>query len=77
MKIELCGLHVNPEFSFIGASPDAIASCTCCGTGVIEVKCPYALGDSNLDEILNLKVSYLEYDEPYNISLKKNHQYYY
>ena len=25
----------------MGASPDGVVQCTCCGTGVIETKCPY------------------------------------
>jgi len=62
------GLIINPCFPFIGASPDGITNCDCCGTGVLEIKCPYSLTQNkkieNLDCILNGK-------------LKKTHQYHY
>ena len=32
------GLVINPECPFIGASPDVVINCTCCGKGVIEIK---------------------------------------
>uniref|UniRef100_A0A8C6U5J1 YqaJ viral recombinase domain-containing protein n=1 Tax=Neogobius melanostomus TaxID=47308 RepID=A0A8C6U5J1_9GOBI len=35
------GLHIKKESPFLGASPDGLVSCTCCGSGVLEVKCPY------------------------------------
>ena len=39
-KIEQVGLFVNPLYLHLGASPDGLVSCTCCGKGVIEIKCP-------------------------------------
>ena len=35
------GLVINPLWPFIGASPDGVISCTCCGQGTLEIKCPY------------------------------------
>ncbi len=41
------GLLINPHWPFIGASPDGIVCCTCCGKGTLEIKCPYChKGDS-------------------------------
>ena len=37
------GLHVNPLFPHLGASPDGLISCKCCGKGVLEIKCPYSI----------------------------------
>lgn len=34
------GLIINPKFPFIGASPDGIICCDCCGKGCLEIKCP-------------------------------------
>lgn len=31
VKVEPCGLFVMQNKSFIGASPDAVVSCSCCG----------------------------------------------
>ena len=35
------GLVVDPKYSFLGASPDGLVSCSCCGIGVVEIKCPF------------------------------------
>ena len=39
------GLFVHPDMPFIGASPDRIISCDCCGKGILEVKCPFCIKD--------------------------------
>lgn len=41
MSVVECGLVINPEWPHLGASPDGIVQCTCCGKGVLEIKCPY------------------------------------
>ena len=40
-----CGLHILSTTPFIGASPDQIVECSCCGKGILEVKCPFTLAD--------------------------------
>ena len=42
IKIENCGLVLLKDASYIGASPDAIAICSCHGKSVVEVKCPFS-----------------------------------
>ena len=34
-------LFIDPKWPFIGASPDGIICCLCCGKGALEIKCPY------------------------------------
>lgn len=41
--VSTCGFHVSLDFPHIGASPDGMVECNCCGTGCIEIKCPYKL----------------------------------
>ncbi|XP_070384023.1 uncharacterized protein [Dermacentor albipictus] len=41
------GLHLSESYPFAGAIPDALISCSCCGRGVAEVKCPYLLRDAS------------------------------
>ncbi|KAK3584344.1 hypothetical protein CHS0354_006335 [Potamilus streckersoni] len=65
-----CGLIINPECPHIGASPDALVSCNCCGEGTVEVKCPYCIRDTGIQ---NENVSYLDKDN----RLKTSHKYYY
>lgn len=36
-EVATCGFFVNPAFSEVGASPDGIVRCTCCGKGCIEM----------------------------------------
>ena len=45
VKVEPCGLFVMQNKSFISASPDAVVSCSCCGKGVLEIKCPYSIAN--------------------------------
>ena len=33
------GLFIDLCHPYMGASPDGIVSCSCCGKGVLEVKC--------------------------------------
>lgn len=45
-----CGLVIDPAFPQLAASPDALQRCDCCGTGLVEVKCPYVLKTISLQE---------------------------
>ena len=38
-KVVQCGLMVDNNYPYLGASPDGIVSCSCCGRGVLEIKC--------------------------------------
>ena len=40
-KLSESGLVINPKWPVIGASPDGVVSCICCGKGVLAIKCPY------------------------------------
>jgi len=41
VSLEKCGLVIHPEHGHVAASPDSLVVCSCCGSGVVEVKCPY------------------------------------
>lgn len=49
------GMKICVDKPFIGASPDAIISCKCHGTGVVEVKCPYTFRDTSVLDMLTNK----------------------
>ncbi|KAK5877435.1 hypothetical protein CesoFtcFv8_024938 [Champsocephalus esox] len=36
------GLWLNPQWPYMGASPDGCVTCTCHGTGICEIKCPHS-----------------------------------
>ncbi|XP_051562486.1 putative helicase mov-10-B.1 isoform X2 [Myxocyprinus asiaticus] len=68
----LSGLVVHPDYLYLGASPDGIVSCSCCGRGTLEIKCPYkyreGLNRCNEDPQFCLDTTW---------QLKRNHPYYY
>lgn len=67
-----CGLFVDPVCAYIGASPDLLVSCECCGESVVEIKCPYSCAS---DEPKEGHPTYLI--KPGNtLELKKTHKYY-
>ncbi|XP_078658592.1 uncharacterized protein LOC144903975 [Branchiostoma floridae x Branchiostoma belcheri] len=39
------GLHINNDWPYLGATPDGMVECRCCGTGVCEMKCPFSAKD--------------------------------
>lgn len=72
------GLHVNPSFPHLGATPDGVINCDCCGEGVLGIKCPYKHRDKHPH---NVHVSdpqfYLKQGEDGSIHLHPNHEYFY
>ncbi len=38
LEVKECGLFISVENPFIGASPDGVIECKCCGWGIIEIK---------------------------------------
>ena len=48
-----CGFFISTQFPFIGASPDSLVSCDCCGDGCVEVKCPYCHRDNTIASATN------------------------
>ena len=67
-----CGLFLDKESPFVGATPDKLMSCECCSFACVEVKCPYWINyttpqDGNLQYLVNENGSY---------KLKRQHQYF-
>lgn len=52
------GLLVNEEFTFLGASPDCIQFCKCCGMKLIEVKSIYSKKNLKPSIVAEDKISY-------------------
>ena len=68
-----CGLYVDPDFPFIGASPDRIFSCDCCEPACVEIKCPCINHTTPYDN--DIKLPYLIKKGDY-MTLNENHGYY-
>ena len=73
LKYSAAGLHLNPSFPHLGASPDGLKSCDCCGSGIIEIKCPYKYSPQDVQD----PKFYLELDDEGELHLSKSHEYYY
>ena len=65
---------MNSEYPRFGASPDGLVTCSCCGDGCVEIKCPYTLKDTS-SEIKD--ISWLTLNDQGKYELKKNHPYYF
>ena len=74
MSVVECGLVINPEWPHLGASPDGIVQCTCCGKGVLEIKCPYCKHDQHIE--VNA-ASCLSKAADGSVQLDRSHAYYY
>ena len=71
-----CGLVLHPLYPFFGVSPDGIVNCSCCSSGVLEIKCPYRCKDKSLNELVEERNFCLENVDG-SLSLKRNYAYYY
>ena len=76
MKVRDCGFFICAQYPYIGASPDAIVTCDCCGKRPLEVKNPFKYRHMPIAEYAKQKDSCLETHSDGTISLKYNHQYY-
>ncbi|XP_070175403.1 uncharacterized protein [Littorina saxatilis] len=72
LEVGKSGFVICEERPHLGASPDGIASCGCCGKGVLEIKCPYKHRLVPLSSALADREFCLDTAR----RLKKNHAYY-
>ena len=76
-SLRLCGLYVDHINPYLGASPDGIVSCQCCGEGLIEIKCSYSYQNTTPREGACLDHHYHVYlDENDNVRLKPGSSWY-
>ena len=75
-SIRSTGLLVSTNYPFLGATPDGLVSCTCCGTGLLEIKCPYNYRNVNPSDITN-ESFYLQTKSDGTKVLDSSHDYYY
>ena len=68
------GLHVKPNFPHLGTSPDVIVNCECCGTGVVEIKCPLKPRNIHLHNVTDPGF-YLVHSDDNEIYSSQEHDY--
>lgn len=74
--LKRCGVFIDKEHPWMHATSDFLCTCSCCGDGCGEVKCPYTIENCDFESYADKKSSCLEKADG-NFRLKRNHQYYY
>ena len=69
------GLFINPAYPHLGASPDGLVSCKCCGDGLVEIKCPYTHRLQDPNQYIDNKF-YLQPNSDGKMQLSHEHDYY-
>ena len=77
LRVEKIGLCIDFEKPWYAASPDGAVYCTCCGHGVLEIKCPFSLKDKSLKEHIIKNAFYVGVNADGNYFLRKEHQYFF
>ena len=67
---------MHPSYPFFGAIPDGIVNCSCCGPGVLEIKCPFRCKEKLFENAAIQGSFYLEEDNS-GLRLKVDHAYHY
>lgn len=44
------GLIINTNYPHLGANPDGMTQCKCCGSGLVEIKCSFPAENFKPDE---------------------------
>ena len=76
VRVRCSGFVISAAHPYIGASPDAIVTCDCCGSSPVEVKCPFCKKDNIIHEITD-KNFCLQKDVNGVLKLSKTHAYWY
>ena len=75
-EMHTAGILISTKYPFLGATPDGVVSCDCCGSGLLEVKCPYKYRDINPSDIADVNF-YLQAQPDGTRVLNQTHEYYY
>ena len=71
------GLVIHPCYSHLGASPDGVIMCACCGSGVLEIKCPFSCKSNSLLEVSREDKNFCLELQDGSLKRKDRHTYYY
>ena len=67
-----CDIFIDKTKQYLGASPDLLIECSCCGEAVVEIKNPFSIANE-IPSVDNL--SYLSMCNG-QVALKQQHQYF-
>ena len=70
-------LTIDPAYPYLGATPDGMATCDCCGQRIMEIKCPFKTRQYHPTSDHAMQNShFLKRDANGSVSLSSNHEYY-
>ena len=75
-KYRSTGLHVSVQYPHLGATPDGLVECECCGPGLIEIKCPFKYRQCKISDIVDKSFCVQPNEEDGKLKLSHNHAYY-
>lgn len=73
LVVKECGIFLSNSHPYLGASPDGVVECECCGKGLLEIKCPVISEPPSPKNVKFLKASLLDSSKSI---LNKNHAYF-
>lgn len=74
IKIEPCGLFIDPDVPYIGATPDGLVN----EDMIVEIKCPKTAYNLGLERALEeKKITFYKKTKDGNIEINTNHNWYY
>ena len=76
LEVMESGVVISPAHSFLGATPDGMITCNCCGYGVLEVKCPFKCTTQPLSTLVSDK-AFCPEEINGRYALRKDQQYSY
>ena len=76
LSVSASALFLNETWPFLGASPDGIVNCSCCGKGLVEIKCPYKHRRSTITSAIDDLQFCLALVNG-KVALKRSHLYFY
>lgn len=76
VKSEKCGIVLDSVHTYIAASPDLLVSCSCCGDGCVEIKCPLITKCSTCLSFCSCNIPVYLSNKSGKLSLKINHSYF-
>lgn len=71
------GVFLSTKYPHLAASPDGTATCSCCGKGLIEVKCPHTAAHTTAEQAAVNNADFCLEAVNGKLQLKHGHAYYY
>ena len=70
-------MFINPNWPFIGASPDGVIEYDCCSKGTVEIKCPYKHRAESIEQAAMNDTQFCLIQQGDSLHLDRSHTYYY